>query len=164
MDHCSVFSTQGKGSERQEEMAGSSQITTAGSHNTATGSHSNATGTRGIRRKRHRRKTSDSSSEESFETEDDHNSIKRNLDTSTQDFNQDQDSSTQGWQLLDTCEPCNDEEMVKGRLKFFFMNLADKFHVTRTVPYDLCLQVKMKICNLCYQSLDIKKKMKELCI
>ena len=139
MDHCSVFSTKGKESERQEEMAGSSHITTTGNHSTATGSHRNATGTRGIRRKRHRRKTSDSSSEESFETEDDHNSIKRNLDTSTQDFNQDQ-----GWQLLDTCEPCNDEEVVKGRLKFFFMNLADKFHVTRTVPYDLCLQVKIQ--------------------
>ena len=101
---------------------------------------------------------SESSGEESFETEDNHNSIKRNLDTSTQDFNQDQDSSTQGWQLLDTCEPCNDEEVVKGRLKFFFMNLADKFHVTRTVPYDLCLQVRIKISNLCYQSLDIKKE------
>ena len=163
MDHCSVFSTQGKKSEKQEVMAESSHIATTGSHSTATGSHSNitgshriatgshrnATGTRGIRRKRHQRRTSDSSSEESFETGDDHNSMKRNLDTSTQDFNQEQ-----GWQLLDTCEPCNDEEVVKSRLKFFFMNLADKFYVTRTVPYDLCLQVKIHM---------IRKKMKDLC-
>ena len=82
--------------------------------------------------------------------------MKRNLDTSTQDFNRDLDSSTQGWQLLDTCEPSNDEEVVKGRLKFFFMNLADKFHITRTVPYDLCLQVKLQSVVLATKAISKK--------
>ena len=158
MDHCSVFSTQGKELGKQEKMAGSSHIITTGNqstttqcHSTATGSHSNATlghsnamGIHGIKRRRHQKETSDSSSEESFEAEDDINPVKRNLDASTQDFNRDLESSDQGWQLLDTCEPCTDEEVVKGRLKFFFMNLADKFHVTRTIPYHLCLQVKLQ--------------------
>ena len=82
--------------------------------------------------------------------------MKRNLDTSTQDFNRDLDSSTQGWQLLDTCEPSNDEEVVKGRLKFFFMNLADKYHITRTVPYDLCLQVNLQSVVLATKAISKK--------
>ena len=139
--------------------SGINHIATAGNHSTTTaenynngredhcidtGNHSNASGNGRTRRKRPQKDTSGRSSEESFETEDDHVSVKRDLYTSTQDFNRDLDSSTHGWQLLDTCEPCNDEEVVKGRLKFFFMNLADKFHVTRTIPYHLCLQVKLQ--------------------
>ena len=151
MDHCSVFSTQGKERQTVEVTASRSN------HIAKAGSHSNATGNRRIRRKRRHRDTSDSSnSEESFKTEDDQNSVKRNLDTSTQDFNRDLDSSTQGWQLLDTCEPSNDEEVVKGRLKFFFMNLADKFHITRTVPYDLCLQVKLQSVVLATKAISKK--------
>ena len=162
MDHCSVFSTQGNSLERQEAVevvaASGSNLTTGNySSNTAgnysnngrekhcidTGNHSNAAGNGGTRRKRPQRDTSSRSSEESFGTEEDHISVKRDLDTNTQDFSGDLEDSSQGWQLLDTCEPCNDEEVVKGRLKFFFMNLADKFHVTRTIPYHLCLQVKL---------------------
>ena len=163
LEDVKVFSTQGNLSERQEaalevvvesEVAASgiNHIATAGNHSNGrenhcidTGNHSNAAGNGGTRRKRPQKDTSDRSSEESFETEDDHISVKRDLDTNTQDFSGDlEDSSSQGWQLLDTCEPCNDEEVVKGRLKFFFMNLADKFHVTRTIPYHLCLQVKLQ--------------------
>ena len=110
--------------------------------------HITAKGYLGTQRQRNYKNMSDdSSSEESFETGQNHTStsVKGDLAvTSSQDLNRDLKVSSQGWHLLDTGEPCNDEEVVKGRLKFFFMNLADKFHVTRTVPFHLCLQVMLQ--------------------
>ena len=77
-----------------------------------------------VRRERRRRARSSSSAEtESSGTEDD---FQRNHDTSTtkQEVNK---TKSEDWQLLDSYEPCNEEEMVKSKLKFFFMNPAEKY-------------------------------------
>ena len=98
-----------------------------------------------VRRERRRRARSSSGSSgetESSGTEDD---FQRNLDTSTTTKQEVNKTKSQDWQLLDSYEPCNEEEMVKSKLKFFFMNMADKFHFAKTVPSDLCLQVKLHL-------------------
>ena len=105
-----------------------------------------------VRRERRRRARSSSSGEtESSGTEDD---FQRNLDTSTtkQEVNK---TKSEDWQLLDSYEPCNEEEMVKSKLKFFFMNMADKFHFAKTVPSDLCLQVKLHVASSKVELLNV---------
>ena len=98
-----------------------------------------------VRRERRRRARSSSSGEtESSGTEDD---FQRNLDSSTTTKQEVNKTKSQDWQLLDSYEPCNEEEMVKSKLKFFFMNMADKFHFAKTVPSDLCLQVKLHLAS-----------------
>ena len=105
-----------------------------------------------VRRERRRRARSSSSAEtESSGTEDD---FQRNHDTSTtkQEVNK---TKSEDWQLLDSYEPCNEEEMVKSKLKFFFMNMADKFHFAKTVPSDLCLQVKLHLASSKVELLNV---------
>ena len=107
-----------------------------------------------VRRERRRRVRSSSSSgaEESSGTEDD---FQRNLDTSTTTKQEVNKTKSEDWQLLDSYEPCNEEEMVKSKLKFFFMNMADKFHFAKTVPSDLCLQVKLHLASSKVELLNV---------
>ena len=107
-----------------------------------------------VRRERRRRVRSSSSGsgEESSGTEDD---FQRNLDTSTTTKQEVNKTKSQDWQLLDSYEPCNEEEMVKSKLKFFFMNMADKFHFAKTVPSDLCIQVKLHVASSKVELLNV---------
>ena len=106
-----------------------------------------------VRRERRRRvRSSSSGTEESSGTEDD---FQRNLDTSTTTKQEVNKTKSQDWQLLDSYEPCNEEEMVKSKLKFFFMNMADKFHFAKTVPSDLCLQVKLHLASSKVELLNV---------
>jgi len=53
-----------------------------------------------------------------------------------------QNNGQSGYQRLPSREPsCPEEEKIKRKLKFFFMNPADKYHATRSLPWKLLLQI-----------------------
>lgn len=51
------------------------------------------------------------------------------------------DSSLSGYERLPPLTNCPEEEKIKRKLKFFFMNPAEKYYATRKIPWKLCLQI-----------------------
>jgi len=50
-------------------------------------------------------------------------------------------SSQSGYERLPNSASFPEEEKIKRKLKFYFMNPADKYYATRQLPWKLCLQI-----------------------